>query len=299
MTCGGIDLGGTKIEARLFEGAGAETVEVRRIPTPLGSFEEMIGGIAEQVRWLTEVGGEGLPIGLSVPGIVDPVTGIGFASNVPTTGRAIAPAVTEATGRILPVVNDCMAFAYSEAHGGAGDAFRSVFGLVLGTGVGAGFCLEGRLPHRHAGLAVEVGHVGVSARALERHGLPLFRCGCGKLGCVENYVSGTGVANLAEWKMGRRLHAPELAASDDPAAREVMDIWADVAGDVLNAIQLMLDPDCIALGGGLSNLPGVAETLTESLSRQRLGQERVPLIVRAQHGDSSGARGAALLAVAS
>ena len=293
MICGGIDLGGTKIEARLFDGPGAETREMRRVPTPKDAFAPMLEALAEQVDWLRQAGGGDFPIGLSVAGLIDPETGVSFASNIPATGHAIGPALRDRTGRDLPVVNDCMAFAYSEAQGGAGEGMRSVMGLILGTGVGGGICLDGALPHRHAGLAVEVGHLGVSNRALARHGLPLWPCGCGRAGCVENYVSGTGVANLAEWKLGRRVPAEELTGPD---AQPVWDIWADIAGDCLHAIQIMLDPDCIVLGGGLSKLEGITEMLTDSLARQRLGTARLPAIRVARHGDSSGARGAALIA---
>ncbi|MBF9030884.1 ROK family protein [Rhodobacterales bacterium HKCCE3408] len=293
--CGGIDLGGTKIEARLFSGPDAETTDIRRIPTPTDAFAPMIDAVADQLDWLTGQAGA-IPVGLSVAGLIDPVTGESFASNLPTTGHAIAPAIAERTGLTVPVVNDTMAFTYSEAHGGAGEGAEVVMGLILGTGVGGGICIGGQLPHRHAGLSVEVGHLGVSNRALARHGLPLWPCGCGRMGCVENYVSGTGLTNLAEWRMGRRLSAEELEASTDPRAAEVMEIWSDLAGDCLHAIQIMLDPDCIVLGGGLSKMPGIAERMTEALERNRLGRARLPRIVTARHGDSSGARGAALLA---
>ena len=293
---GGIDLGGTKIEARLFDSSATKTLSVHRIPTPLSSFDAMADGVAEQVRWLDSHANRPLPVGISVPGIIDPETGIGFASNIPTTGHALAPALTERLGRTLPMVNDCMAFAYSEANGGAADGARVVMGLILGTGVGGGLCIDGQIPPRHAGLAVEVGHLGMPGRALERHGLPLWPCGCGRMGCMENYISGTGLSNLAEWHTGQRLTAEELASADTPEATRVMEIWADLAGDCLYAIQVMLDPDCVVLGGGLSNMAGIAEILSESLARQRLGSARSPRIVAARHGDSSGARGAALMA---
>ncbi|SHJ23950.1 ROK family protein [Wenxinia saemankumensis] len=293
---GGIDLGGTKIEARLFRGDAAETITLHRIPTPQDSFESLLQAVIAQIGWLEAQAGGPVPVGLSVPGLIDPATGISFASNVPTTGRALGPELAEALGRDFAIVNDCMAFALSEATGGAGDGAASVMGLILGTGVGGGICQGGALPHRHAGLAVEVGHLGISARALARHGLPVWPCGCGQQGCMERYVSGTGLANLAEWTLGERAEAPELLRRDDDGAREVLDIWADLAGDALYAIQVMLDPDVIVLGGGLSNMPGVKARLAASLAGQRLGSARAPDIRVARHGDSSGARGAALVA---
>ncbi|KPP91411.1 MAG: N-acetylglucosamine kinase NagK [Rhodobacteraceae bacterium HLUCCA08] len=296
MLCGGIDIGGTKIEARLFDATGADLHKTRRVPTPRDAFAPMAEALADQVRWLEATGGGRFPIGLSVAGIIDPTTGESFAANIPATGRSIPDGVEALTGRRLPIVNDCMAFAYSEAHGGAGDGARSVMGLILGTGVGGGLCIDGHLPHRHAGLAVEIGHLGAPARALERHGLPLRACGCGRLGCMEVYISGTGLANLSEWTLGRRLSGEQLSDSTDPEAAATLDIWADIAGECLDTIQIMLDPDCIVIGGGVSNLPGIAAMLTDSLARHRLGKARLPRITTPRHGDSSGARGAALIA---
>lgn len=289
---GGIDLGGTKIEARVFDGPNAHTVAVRRVPTPLDSYDALCGGLIAQIDWLeAEAGDPALPIGISVPGILNPDTGESFASNVPTTGHSLAATLNGLKGRPFPVVNDCMAFTYSEAHGGAADAYAVVVGLILGTGVGGGVCMDGALPERHAGLAVEVGHIGLSARALDRHGLPLFACGCGKLGCVETYISGTGLSNIVEWKTGTRIPAHEITSD------AVLDIWADVTGDTLAAIQNILDPHCIVIGGGLSNMTGITERLSMAMADNRLSRQvRLPELITAQHGDSSGARGAALLA---
>ena len=288
---GGIDLGGTKIEARLFDAAGERTDELRRLPTPATAFEAMADALAAQIGWLEEVSGDAsLPVGIAVPGLVDPLTGEGFASNVPTGGRSVAAALRERRGRAFPTVNDAMAFACSEARGGAGAGARVVVGLVLGTGVGGGLCVDGSVPPRHSGLSVEAGHLGVPGRTLAAHGLPLLPCGCGRLGCVETYVSGTGLSNLSAWKTGERRPAAEVTDEG------VLEIWADVAGDCLAAIQITLDPDCIVLGGGLSNMPGIVDRLAAAMRRHRLGRTPLPALRLARHGDASGARGAALLA---
>lgn len=298
MLSGGIDLGGTKIEARLFDDAMA-TREVRRVPTPAQDFDAFIRALAGEVRWLEAQSADpALPVAVSLPGVIDPVTGIATASNVPISGRSTAAALAEALGRPLPLVNDCTAFAYSEATGGAATGARSVLGLVLGTGVGAGFVLDGAPAYRHAGLAVELGHLGIPARALDRHGLPLLRCGCGRIACFENYTAGTGLRSLARIN-GRPSEDPAvLAASDDPADRRVIDIWADLAGEMLYTAQLMLDPEVIVLGGGLSNMPGITALMDAALARLRLGSARAPVIRAAAFGDSAGARGAALMAKA-
>lgn len=295
---GAIDLGGTKIEARLFDGA-MQTLDLRRVPTPSGDFASFLAALVGQVRWLEQRAGDpALPVALSIAGVIAPETGICTAANIPVTGQALGPAIADALGRALPMLNDCMAFAYSEAHGGAGAGAESVLGLVLGTGVGAGLVIHGRLPPRHAGLAVEIGHTGIPARALARHGLPLWTCGCGREGCFENYVSGTGLRRLAAWAGLTECEPASVAAraAVEPEAAQVMAIWADLVGEMLYALQLVLDPDVVVLGGGLSNIPGLPARLTEALVALRLGQARPPLIRVAQHGDSSGARGAALMA---
>lgn len=288
---GGIDLGGTKIEARVFDGHDARTVTVRRIPTPRDSFDALLTALMAQIDWLEgETGDAALPIGVAVPGLIDPATGKSFAANVPITGHDLARALEQARGRPFTVVNDCMAFTYSEARGGAAPDTGVVMGLILGTGVGGGLCIDGALPDRHAGLAVEIGHIGVSASVLDRHGLPLFSCGCGRRGCVETYLSGNGLSNIAAWKTGTRTPAQEVTSE------EVLGIWVDVAGDTLATIQNILDPHCIVLGGGVSNMAGLVDRLSAALGDHRLSGARAPLLTLAQHGDSSGARGAALLA---
>lgn len=301
MICGGIDLGGTKIEARLFD-ADMATIDTRRVPTPREDFGDFIAALIGQIRWLEELAGDpALPVAISIAGVIDPLTGLATASNIPVSGHDIGAALQAGLGRSLPMINDCMAFAYSEAHGGAADGARLVLGVILGTGVGAGLVTDGALPCRHAGLAVEIGHLGMPARALERHDLPLWPCGCGRMACVENYVSGTGLRRLAEWA-GLADPDPQAvaaaAATKDPQAVRVMEIWADLAGEMLYSAQIILDPEVIVLGGGLSNIPGVPQMLTEALLRWRLGQARLPAIRQAVHGDSAGARGAALMAKA-
>ena len=295
MIRGGIDLGGTKIEARLFDGADAATVEVRRVPTPR-DYPALLDALAEQVAWLTDLSGApDMAIGIAVPGIVVPATGKIFAANVAASGHAVGTDLGARLGRPVAVVNDCMAFALSEANGGAGAGAASVMGLVLGTGVGGGFCLGGALVPRLGGVAVEIGHVALPASALARHDLPLLPCGCGRLGCMETYVSGTGLANLAERRLGTRMGAEALVTGKH---EDILSTWADIAGECLLTIQFMLAPDIIVLGGGLSNLPGIVARLDGGLRAHALPDMALPRLALARHGDSSGARGAALLACA-
>ncbi|RWR25881.1 ROK family protein [Sinirhodobacter populi] len=299
LLCGAIDLGGTKIEARLFDGA-IDTVKTRRIPTPTADFDSFIAALGDQIAWLCEAASDpALPVGLALAGWIDPATGNAFASNIPVTGRAIGAALADRFGRRFPLLNDCMAFAYSEAHGGAGAEAEVVLGLILGTGMGAGLTVRGEFPPRLNGVAVEIGHVGMPARALAEFDLPVWPCGCGKAGCMERYVSGTGLAALARHRLGREVTAPDLIAAasggDRPSAR-VLEIWADLTAEALLSLQLILDPSCIVLGGGLSNMPDVVARLSRAFDARRLGPITPPPLRLARFGDSSGARGAALYA---
>lgn len=291
--CGAIDLGGSKIEARLF-GPGMETVAQRRIPTPRHALPPFLEALAQQIRWLeSEARNPELPIAIALPGVIDPVSGKVQAANLPQGDYALGATVAARIGRRLPLVNDAMAFAWSEAHGGAAEGAASVLGLIVGTGIGAGLVVDGRLPSRHAGLAVEIGHLGMPARALARHDLPLIPCGCGRQGCVESYLAGPGLTRLAEAAGLGPLAPAEIARH--PQGEAVLTTWADLAGEVLAGAQMILDPEVIVLGGGVSNLPGIAARLSAAIESYRLGT-RAPSIRLAQHGDSSGARGAALLA---
>ncbi|WP_045393224.1 ROK family protein [Falsirhodobacter sp. alg1] len=300
-TSGAIDLGGTKIEARLFD-AGLNSLQTRRIDTPTTSYAAMMEALCAQIDWLLEQSGQAdLPVGICVPGVIDPESGIAFAANVPITGENPGQTLAHRYGREFPLENDCMALALSEANGGAGEGYSSVVGLIMGTGVGAGFALSGSIPMRHGGIAVEIGHIGMPADILARHGLPVSPCGCGRKGCMERYVAGSGLGRLSEWLTGTAVAGPEVvsrAAAGDARMAMVLDVWTELAVECLLTLQLTLAPQCIVIGGGVSRMPGLVERLQAALAVTDFGALRLPQLRIAEHGDSSGARGMALLAVA-
>lgn len=300
MICGGVDIGGTKIEARLFA-PDMTTLDVRRVATPARDLERFLVALAEQIDWLEQRSGVGhdLPIGLAQPGLIDPLSGRAFTSNIPVSGRNVAAALAQRIGRTLPAMNDCQAFTLSETRGGGADGFASVVGLIIGTGIGAGLIVGGAATPRMNGSALEVGHIGAPARLLQAHGLPLWRCGCGKLGCFEPYASGSGLAAIGTLRRGRAATAEELVAAALGGASDcaaVFEEWTDIVAELLYTIQIDHDPECIVIGGGMSRTPGIASRLQDAMARLALGDMRVPEIRAARHGDSSGARGAALMA---
>jgi len=297
---GGIDLGGTKIEACLFDSA-LNAVDRRRTATPRESFEALLDALADQYDWLgAQAGVTGLHVGFGIPGLVEAGTGLALTSNLPSMGKPLARELSRRLGFAVPMENDCKCFALSEANGGAGDGCETVFGLILGTGCGGGVCHRGRLVRGHNGLPGEVGHTGMAMAASPGRSLPLRLCKCGRHGCYETLVSGPGMTELARSLHGLDLAAEEIAAragAGDLVAQDVLTVWADIVCELLRSIQATVDPDCIVLGGGLSRMEGIVELLTRRMPLHMIGGKLHPQLKVAKFGDSSGVRGAAMLAV--
>jgi predicted NBD/HSP70 family sugar kinase len=296
---GGIDLGGTKIEACLFDPELTEIAR-RRVPTPRQSFDELLDALVAQYEWLrAEAGTIALPVGVGIPGLIERSTGLSLTSNLPATNRPLHDALSRRLGFSVPVDNDCKCFALSEANGGAGEGYDTVFGLILGTGCGGGVCHKGRLVQGHNGLPGEVGHFGIAMNAAPQVTLPLRHCNCGRYGCYETLVSGPGLTALAKSLKGLELSPEQIAsgaAAGDGDLAEILAIWADIVGELLRTIQGTVDPDCVVLGGGLSRIEGVAELLLGRMPGHFIAGMRAPAILVARYGDSSGVRGAAMLA---
>lgn len=294
----GIDLGGTKIESTLFD-ENMVAMAARRRPTPRGTYAELLGALVDEVTWLrTTAARADLPVGIGIPGLVDPQSGVSVTANLPANGHRLAFDLAERAGGKVVSANDCKCFALSEACGGAGAGYGRVFGLILGTGLGGGVCQDGRLELGLNGLSGEVGHYGLPAHLVAAHGLPILRCGCGRIGCTETLVSGTGMGHLARAILGEDRDARMIAANpDDLGNARVLGIWAELAAELVHTIQLHIDPDCIVLGGGLSNITGLDLRLADALDKIALAAVRRPVILKPAFGDSSGGRGAALLAL--
>jgi N-acetylglucosamine kinase len=295
----GLDIGGTKIEMVACD----ETLEVRyrrRITTPTLDYDAFLQAINQLVHEADDELGQGAAVGLGMPGITDPGTGHQLSSNVPAlNGRQVVQELKERLGRRVYSSNDCQCFALSEANGGAAQGYASMFGAVLGTGAGGGYCLEGQLVAGSNGLAGEWGHWTVPATLLARHALPLIACPCGLEGCLERYVSGSGLSMLYRSLSGREAGAGEIATQAKAGAalaQRALDIHLELLGHGLARLVLALDPHVIVLGGGLSNLEHLYVELPGAVSVHSFKCVRVPPILPPLFGDAGGARGAALLA---
>ena len=297
-SCGGIDLGGSKIEAALFDGT-LTPIATRRIATPQDSYSDLLDALGGEVAWLrAQARQPDLPVGVGVPGLIDPNTGLSVTANLPANGKPLGADIKARIGGPIQLANDCKCFALSEALDGAGHGHRTVFGLVLGTGIGGGVVVDGSLLPGPNVLAGEIGHAALPAPLVTQHKLPILPCGCGGQGCFETLLSGAGMERLSDSLTGRHRTAQEIVAAarrNDAAASHVFEVWLLIAGELLRSLQLHIDPDCIVLGGGLSKIEGLQHALADALAWTALPGLRAPMICKPRFGDSSGARGAALL----
>jgi len=296
MIAAGIDLGGTKIEAQLFD-ARWQRVASRRVATPV-TYPALVAAIADQVAWVEAGGGTGIAVGIAAAGLVNPATGLALTSNLPATGKPFPADIAAAAGRSVVYINDCRAQALSEARFGAGRGFATVLGLNLGTGLAGGVVVDGRLLESPTGTGGEFGHFPLSAGPVLAHGLPVLACGCGRMGCTETLIAAPGLARIVA-HLTRREMSPQqimsLRHSDADVAR-CWAVWRELAVDLLLTLCLTLDPGCVVLGGGLGQADELAEELAQGLARAQLAGYGIPPIRRAEGGDATGARGAAYAA---
>jgi fructokinase len=293
----GIDLGGTKIEGLVLDETGSELIR-RRISTPRGDCAGIVSAIAGFVRELEAEAGAGpARVGVGIPGALSPATGlVRNANTTEINGHPLDRDLSAALEREVAVENDANCFALSEATDGAGQGARVVFGVIIGTGVGGGLVVDGRLVSGRHHIAGEWGHNPLPWPSVEevRNAPPCF---CGKRGCIETWVSGPAFTRDHQLASGRDLRAEEIIAAkpDDAQAEAAYSRYAERLARGLAAIVNVIDPDVIVLGGGMANVVRLYADLP-ALMRPFVSAEEFSTPVRpARHGDSSGVRGAAWL----
>jgi len=292
----GIDLGGTKIEA-IALAAEAVVAPRRRIPSPR-SYEGTLDAIAWLVAELEAETGQGGSVGVGIPGVVTRATGrVKNANSTWLNGRPLQTDVEARLGRPVRMANDANCFTLSEAIDGAGQGVETVFGVILGTGVGGGIAVGRRILDGPNQVAGEWGHNQLPWMTdEERRERP--PCYCGKTGCVETWLSGPGFERDATRVSGQSRSAPEVAraaASGDAGAIEALRRYEDRLARGLAGVINLFDPGAIVLGGGMSNLPGLADSVPALLPRYVFSDAMLTPVVLNRHGDSSGVRGAAWL----
>lgn len=296
----GIDLGGTKIEGIALDAKGRELVR-RRVPTPAGDYAQTIAAIAGVVRDIEAQTGRTGTVGVGIPGTISPATGmVTNANSICLIGHRLDHDLAAILDRPVRLANDADCFALSEANDGAGKGAQSVFGVILGTGVGGGLVYRGELitgPNRIAG---EWGHNPLPwprqwPHEDERPGPP---CYCGRRGCIETFLSGPGLARDHRAATGASLAPDEIAdaaARADKAAASSLDRYVDRLARGLATVINVFDPEVVVLGGGLSQIGSLYADVPRQWSAWIFSDTVATKLRPPVHGDSSGVRGAAWL----
>ena len=296
----GIDLGGTKTEIIALDAEGRERLRQRE-RTPHEDYGAIIDLIARLVHGAERecgVRAGSARIGIGTPGSLSQATGLLRGSNsVCLNGMPVKRDLEARLGRPIAMANDANCFALSEATDGAGRGAAVVFGVILGTGVGGGLVIDGRLLQGRNAIAGEWGHNPLPwPRDDERPGAPCF---CGRSGCIETWLSGPGMLRDYRNTVGGALSSPHdivAAARDDAGSEQVLARYEERLARALAHVINIVDPDVIVLGGGLSNVARWYETVPRLWTPWVFSDRVDTELVRNAHGDSSGVRGAAWLA---
>jgi len=293
----GVDLGGTKIEAVVLGGDGQERAR-RRIPTPTDGYAATVRAVITLVETLEcELGLPPAPVGIGIPGTLSRATGrVKNANSTCLNGQRLDHDLEEALGRPVRIQNDANCFTMSEAADGAGAGAQIVFGVILGTGVGAGLVINGTVIDGPNGITGEWGHNPLPWPMDDERPGP--DCYCGRCGCIEAFLSGPGLA-ARHRDSGHQPATPaelaDAAAHGDAAAIATLDRYTDRLARGLAHVINIIDPDVIVLGGGLSNLTRLYDGVPRLWGRWVFSDRVDTTLVQAVHGDSSGVRGAAWL----
>ena len=294
----GFDVGGTKIAFSVYDQAlNCQLTE--QIPTP-SNYPDFIAAIKEMVKRADHTfAGKG-SVGIGFPGAIKAKDQRVNCANVPAIqAQTLAADLSALLDREIKLENDANCFLLSECYGGSGDNCATVLAVTLGTGVGGAIFVNGAIHRGLNSFAGEIGHYPIPATMLLKYpDLPRFSCGCGRQMCLETYSSGTGLCNLYHYYSGYYAQGPEIInkyQTGDKVAGRVLNIYLDLLAAGLATIILVLDPEAIVLGGGLSRLSILTEQLITRLPEHLLKGVVLPNIHPALFGARGGVRGAALL----
>ncbi len=292
----GIDMGGTKIEGIALAENGEELFR-KRIDTPRNDYNgtvKAISGIVDELEAKTNQKGT---VGIGIPGAISPQTGlVKNANSTWIIGKDFEHDLATEMGREVRLANDANCLAVSESVDGAGAGAKVVFAIILGTGCGGGIAIDQKVHEGPLSIAGEWGHITLGWMSPEEY--PGEECYCGKRGCLETFVSGTGFENEYERQAGKKINGHkivELLEKGDETAEKVMQIYENRLARGIATLANFLDPDVLVLGGGMSNISRIYQNLPSLIVDWIFGNEFTTPIRPAKHGDSSGVRGAAWL----
>lgn len=289
----GVDLGGTKTEIILTEENVLEIIARKRVKThQQEGYEPLVAQVAGLIEEYMLLAQDEVVIGLGVPGSISPQSGVVQGGNTRClNGRPLKEDLEVLLGHSVHVENDANCFALSEALLGAGAGHKAVLGIIMGTGVGGGAVYSGKLWKGVHGNASELGHMILKSEGA--------RCWCGRVGCMELYLSGVGIEGIYQEQAGRHKPLPEIYRSHmhgtDPIAGKVMADFVENFGRGMGNLLTIFDPSILVIGGGVSNLPILYEEGAAAAIKHSFHPECPVPIVQNKLGDSSGIYGAAML----
>ncbi len=296
----GFDMGGTKIELAVFD-QNLNQIWQKRVPTPKEDYQALLNVFRDLTAEADRKFNCQAKVGVGVPGIVNHTKGTVFTTNVPTAQyKPLIHDLAHILQRPVKVDNDANCFALSEAWDSEFKRYPSVLGLILGTGVGGGFVINGKVLPGKNGIAGEIGHMNLSVRAAKLLGdkVPEITCGCGQIACFETYLSGPGFERIYTAFTGEKRSAIEIIQfykQGDSQAKQHVERYITVLAMFMGQVVTVLDPDLVVIGGGLSQFEDIYRLLPEVLPQYLYGIATLPAIEKARYGDSGGARGAAFL----
>jgi len=294
----GIDLGGTKIEGIALDDAGEELFR-KRINSPQGDYQNTLNAIADLIKEIEKTTQDKGTVGIGIPGTISPQTGLVKNSNSTwLIGHALKTDLESLLQRKIRIENDANCFVVSEATDGAAKGAEIVFGVIIGTGTGGGVFVRGRSIVGANAIAGEWGHNPLPWPTQEE--LPGRECYCGKQGCIETWLSGTGFANdhKEHNHLDKLIIAKEivlLAKKGDKTAQASLQRYEERLAKSLASIINVIDPDVIVLGGGMSNIKSLYKNVPKLWGNYVFSDHVSTQLVSPRHGDSSGVRGAAWL----
>ncbi|MEE8126055.1 MAG: ROK family protein [Nitrospirales bacterium] len=292
----GIDVGGTKIEGLLLDPQGVELTR-RRVETPRDDYDQTLVAVFDLVEEIEREFAVKAQVGIGIPGTLSRATGlVKNANSLWLNGQSLHQDLSRGLGRTVRLANDADCFTLSEATDGAGAGAGSVFGVILGTGVGGGMCWEGKLLTGPNGIVGEWGHNPLPWPQDDERPGP--ECYCGKRGCLETFLSGPGLQRDFFQGSGKDLSPTNIGAQalkGDQEAEEALQRYEHRLARGLATVINVLDPEVIVLGGGMSNLERVYEHVPMLWGTWVFSDRVDTRLVGAVHGDSSGVRGAAWL----
>lgn len=291
----GVDWGGTKLEVIALDGQD-QVLRRERIATPQGDYQACVHAVRDLVLGLEAKTHQMGSVGIGIPGTLSPKTGlVKNANSTWLNGKPLLEDMQEVLRREVRIQNDANCFVVSEAYDGAGEGAYSVAGVILGTGCGCGIAINGVALGGHQGIAGEFGHTPLAP--MNEDEFPGNACWCGKRGCLETYISGTGFKRSYEALIGvpSHLNAKEILELEDANSHKTYKAYCDQLARGLSQLVNILDPDVIVLGGGMSNHEPLYKDVPALVVNYVFSDGFSTPIIKAKHGDSSGVLGAARL----